>query len=567
AFVGNVYATDADQTTNNNRISFSIKNVLFLCLSEPDGAGYQGMVRVDPDVELDYEKDVEYTITVEATDMGGNSDTCTVHIVVDDINDTPPYFPEGITMQVDENTPAGMVIGKINGTDKDTTSSLVYERVSSMCYYNRTWAPCVEEWFDVKSDGSVVTAEGVTIDYEECMQVKMTARVVDLNTEKGSNSYEGIITINIIDVNDNAPVFHPVQDFFVLIAENIEEGKSVARVAATDRDSGDNKIIQFEVVYVEFATNTDETPQVVDLIFSVVTEQPDPEGYIGIISSKNTLQADKEGKYLVTVMAKNGILSTNETVKLITVDKSYKVDLKFSKSVTEVKENLDDIKLILAAATKAMVHVVKVSSETSRLTQRNVVTLLEAYYVFLNGTALNSESVGKILNSQSVYEEYGHALEKYGLEGISGNVPTEKTNNTVLFIMVGLVAALVIVLIVTTTSMVCIRKKYKTKLKAAKAMNTAATAVNEYQKDGPVVPGTNKANPVLNLNIDASTDLGFDEEASSADRERPLRKKKMKMTIHTSSRWTQPWLREGRRKAQRVPVSPSPTLHLTPPQT
>lgn len=28
------------------------------------------------------------------------------------------------------------------------------------------------------------------------------------------------------------------------------------------------------------------------------------------------------------------------------------------------------------------------------------------------------------------------------------------------------------------------------------------------------------ANPVLNLNIDSATDLGFDEDGSSADRER-----------------------------------------------
>lgn len=34
--------------------------------------------------------------------------------------------------------------------------------------------------------------------------------------------------------------------------------------------------------------------------------------------------------------------------------------------------------------------------------------------------------------------------------------------------------------------------RYKTKLKAAKAMNTAAMATTEYQKDGPIVPGTNK---------------------------------------------------------------------------
>ena len=34
-----------------------------------------------------------------------------------------------------------------------------------------------------------------------------------------------------------------------------------------------------------------------------------------------------------------------------------------------------------------------------------------------------------------------------------------------------------------------------------------------------------RANPVLNLNIDTATDLGFDEEGSSADR--------VRYTLHT----------------------------------
>lgn len=52
---------------------------------------------------------------------------------------------------------------------------------------------------------------------------------------------------------------------------------------------------------------------------------------------------------------------------------------------------------------------------------RNAMTLLEAYFVFLNGSALNSEEVGRILNSQAVYEEYGVILQQYGLTGIVRN--------------------------------------------------------------------------------------------------------------------------------------------------
>lgn len=192
--MGFVYATDADQTVYNNRISFSIKagsGGTFLCVSEPDGANYRGKIMVDPDSALDYERENKYMLTVEATDLSGNTATCTVHIVVEDVNDTPPNFPTGITMKVEENTPAGKEIGKIEGSDLDTNHSLVYELVSTSCHCNLTWAPCKEQWFVLERNGAVVTAEGITIDYEECTQVEMKARVVDLYTEKGRNSTEG----------------------------------------------------------------------------------------------------------------------------------------------------------------------------------------------------------------------------------------------------------------------------------------------------------------------------------------------------------------------------------------
>ncbi|MBB6682348.1 hypothetical protein H4O20_12935, partial [Aequorivita sp. 609] len=146
------------------------------------------------------------------------------------------------------------------------------------------------------------------------------------------------------------------------------------------------------------------------------------------------------------------------------------------------------------------------------------------YFVFRNGTALNYDAVTSILNSEEVYREFGYQLVELGFTGISTTITETTEDKTEVFIMIGLMAALAIVLVVTTTSLVCIRRNYKRKLKAAKAMNSAATVVIQNQKSGPVVPGTNKytkegANPVLNMNIDTATDLGFDEDGSSADRE------------------------------------------------
>ncbi|XP_062841144.1 cadherin-related family member 2 [Trichomycterus rosablanca] len=537
--VGFVHAHDADQTEYNNRISFRITSGSagsFLCMSEPnsEGDGYQGKITVDPDVELDYESNVRsYNLVVEATDLGNNKAECKVLVVVVDVNDTPPVFPADAVESVEENSPPLMEVGQIHGSDVDSNHSLVYELVSLDCHCNNTWGTCQENWFFLTPTGMIMTEEGVTIDYEKCDVVKMNARVVDIYTEKGRNSTDGVVTIRILDMNDNDPEFIPLQDFFVLIAETVDEDKIVARVYAKDIDTGENKKIIFSVELVEFVSASSENKpgEIVSDIFKAETEPEDEWGnYKGVIKAKRTLEIDEKGKYLVTVMAKNGERSKNEILELITVDKSYKVGLRFESPADEVNNNLPNIKLALMGATKATVHVVKVAPESTDNTQRNdkaekkVLTLLEVYFVFPNGTALDSDSVGRILNSEEVYQEYGIILQQYGLTGILGTTNPQRENNVLLFVMIGLVAGLVIVLAVTTTSLVCIRKKYKTKLKAAKAMNTAALEATEKQKDGPVVPGTNKytrdgANPVLNLNIDSTTDLGFDEEGSNAERE------------------------------------------------
>ncbi|KAJ8348320.1 hypothetical protein SKAU_G00269090 [Synaphobranchus kaupii] len=72
-------------------------------------------------------------------------------------------------------------------------------------------------------------------------------------------------------------------------------------------------------------------------------------------------------------------------------------------------------------------------------------------------------------------------------------------------------------------SLVYTQRSYKRKLKAARAMNSAALVSAQNHKPRAVVPGTNRytiegANPVLNLNIEMTTDLGFDDEGSNADK-------------------------------------------------
>ncbi|XP_051505646.1 cadherin-related family member 2-like [Myxocyprinus asiaticus] len=529
--VGSVRAHDADQTDFNNRIFFNIIDGgfgSFILFSEPFSEGYRGNITVDPSTELDYESDRKtYTLKVEASDLGQKKAVTTVEVVVEDVNDTPPVFPAGLMLNVKENTSLPETLSTIKGSDADTNFSLQYELISTECQCNATRGPCPEEWFKVYQNGEVKANPDYVIDYEKCDQVFLTAMVVDIFTEKGRNSTEGVVSINIEDINDNAPEFITLQEFYVVLLERVEKGSSVAKVYAQDRDKGVNRITDFKVLKVEYVSGDVTFPQ--DLFFNADSEvQQDSAGIFSAdIRSQKSLASDQEGKYIVEVQACNPNaevkLCSTSVIELLTVDSSFRVSLRFRSSVSEVNENLPQIRGVLAGATKATVHIFNVFSESE--TQRaDEVTVLEAYFVFSNGTALGYDEVNKILNSEEVYSEYGVILSQFGFTGISTTGGDQKEVKIEVFIMIGLVAALGIVLVVTTTSLVCIRRNYKRKLKASKAMNSASAVVIENQKSGPVVPGTNKytkegANPVLNMNIDTATDLGFDEDDSSTDRE------------------------------------------------
>lgn len=194
--VGSLLASDADQTDFNNRIIFSITDGSFgsfILFSESLGEGYRGNITVDPAIELDYESDRKtFNLKVEASDLGQNKATIEVQVIVDDVNDTPPVFPSGMILNVNENSSLAEPLITIEGKDVDTKHLLEYELISTECRCNGTTGPCPEEWFKVERNGDVKAISSYDIDYEKCDKVFLTAMVVDLLTEKGENSTEGV---------------------------------------------------------------------------------------------------------------------------------------------------------------------------------------------------------------------------------------------------------------------------------------------------------------------------------------------------------------------------------------
>ncbi|XP_016295467.1 cadherin-related family member 2-like [Sinocyclocheilus anshuiensis] len=344
-WVGSVRAHDGDQSDFNNRIFFSITDGSFgsfILFSENISEGYRGNITVDPAVELDYESDRKtYDLTVEALDLGQQKVETTVKVIVVDVNDTPPEFPSDMTLSVKENSTLSMPLGTIKGEDVDTEHLLEYELDSTECQCNGVRGPCPEEWFKVESNGDVITNTVYDIDYEKCDKVFMNAKVVDVLTEKRRDSTEGVVTINIVDINDNAPEFVVLQDFYVVVIEKVEVGTSVGRVYAIDRDTGENRKTKFEVTKVDFVSSEGNSTESL-FLYADSADQEDADGrFTAHIRSQKAMENNKRGKFMVQVKASNlDGLSSTSVVELLTVDSSYRVSLRFSASVSEVNENL-----------------------------------------------------------------------------------------------------------------------------------------------------------------------------------------------------------------------------------
>ncbi|NXR24669.1 CDHR2 protein, partial [Cinclus mexicanus] len=560
SFVGEVKATDADRTEINSRISFQFErgsgSSNFLIRSSRLGPGkYSGQLSVDPDVYLDYDtlQQKFYTLTVlaenTAADNPGDKANVSVIVHVLDINDEPPTILPGSLQDVSvaENGTQQGLIHTLNAFDPDTNHSLVFEELAVACFKGDSSAEDVcWDWFVLAPNGSVLVNSS-DIDYEVCDRVLLTLRVEDLFTEKGSRySQNETLRIIIIDVNDNAPVFEAISETFVVVPEVSPVDLQVATVKATDADSGLGGAITFSIIGVVLVEDNGVSRPYENL-FRVSTTL-DKGTYIGSIQVASNLDESLKGQYQVTVEAKDGeepvhraqtVLNVSVTphphtrtprpspglltpaphTQIFTVDQSYRVRLQFVSTVEEVQSNSETIKLALTTVTKTAVYVVAIRGiEDTRDTRVDAKSVMEAYFVYSNGTALDVNDLSILIQSDPV----GLAeLVKLGLAVIGPGEVTKPTKEIELIgIIAGLAAFLLIFILVMTLVLVLTTKSYKRKLSAMKALKVATTFNPATAQQGAGIPGTNQynaegANPMLNHPLDPSHDLGFHEDSIS----------------------------------------------------
>uniref|UniRef100_A0A3B4WBF1 Cadherin domain-containing protein n=1 Tax=Seriola lalandi dorsalis TaxID=1841481 RepID=A0A3B4WBF1_SERLL len=181
-------------------------------------------------------KATKCTVNVEAV-INNPLKLYRLEINIVDINDIAPDFSENSqTLNIAESTVPGGKFGFIGASDLDVGKNSVntYE-LSPNDYFS----------LEIHRGGESVSAKLVlqkALDRETQPTIKLTVTAVDGGNPPKSGTSQ--ILINVLDNNDNAPIFsQPL--YKARILENIAVGKTVVVLNGTDADEGLNSEIEY----------------------------------------------------------------------------------------------------------------------------------------------------------------------------------------------------------------------------------------------------------------------------------------------------------------------------------
>ncbi|XP_035377205.1 protocadherin alpha-8-like isoform X7 [Electrophorus electricus] len=237
AFLLHVNATDADEGPNGE-IEYSLRNKfrngasdLFELDSKTGELWIKGA--------LDFEEKQVYEIKIVASDKGAVSlsTQCNVLVKVEDVNDNPPEIDvTSLTGRIPEDAPPGTVVALMGVTDLD--SGVNGQTICSL--------PKNIPFELIQSSDSnfysLVNKENVDKESKPFYDIPVTAK--DLGTPPLSSTK--ILRVEVIDINDNSPMFTQ-SPYTFYIGENNKAGVSVFAVNAADLDEGENARVSYSI--------------------------------------------------------------------------------------------------------------------------------------------------------------------------------------------------------------------------------------------------------------------------------------------------------------------------------
>ncbi|XP_033743394.1 protein dachsous-like [Pecten maximus] len=184
-----------------------------------------GEITVSNNEKLDYETYYKIQLLVSASN-GDLSGYTLVEISILDVNDNAPQFAQDPYYTfIREDVLIGTTVSQVIATDIDSS-------VNGMISYSILQTNDQDIVFVIDDSGHITTH--LPLDFEIVQQYRLEIEAVDRSVSS-TKTGTCIVTINVVDVNDQYPKFPPPRE------ENITEttpvGSQIMKVTANDRDT------------------------------------------------------------------------------------------------------------------------------------------------------------------------------------------------------------------------------------------------------------------------------------------------------------------------------------------
>ncbi|XP_020440398.2 protocadherin beta-15-like [Corvus cornix cornix] len=232
-----VLATDQDAEVNGD-ISYQLRQAVGQSNSAFVIDPITGEIKLTK--PLDFEAAETHELNVRATDGGGLSAICKVLVEVVDVNDNAPELVvSSFSSPLPENTAPGTVVALFTVRDRDSgANGKISCALEDQLFFSLR--PAFKNYYEV------VTVSA--LDREETAQYILTVTAADAGSPPLTTTQT--FTVDISDVNDNAPVFNQTS-YTMYVRENNVPTVFVGAVSAADADVGLNAKVTYSLAPVE----------------------------------------------------------------------------------------------------------------------------------------------------------------------------------------------------------------------------------------------------------------------------------------------------------------------------
>ncbi|NXA36649.1 CAD23 protein, partial [Eudromia elegans] len=187
---------------------------------------------------LDYETKTSYLMNVSATDQAPphNQGFCSVYVsLLNELDEAVQFSNASYEAVIVENLPLGSEVLRVQARSIDNLNQITYK------FDPNTNAQALS-LFKINGITGVITVKG-QVDREKGDLYTLTVVADDGGPKVDST----VVTITVLDENDNSPQFDITSDSAVSVAEDCAVGKRIAVVLARDPDAGSNGQVTFSL--------------------------------------------------------------------------------------------------------------------------------------------------------------------------------------------------------------------------------------------------------------------------------------------------------------------------------